>query len=86
MQQDRVVLKLKINCHYQIKLSSRKLYFIKVESSFESLVESFIKKGGRINKHYLHSWNTHKASIVYLKGWYGGKTVREAILKALSKS
>jgi hypothetical protein len=42
-----------------------------------------LKKGGRINKYYLQDNNQSKNTLVYLKGWFAGKNVREALNKAL---
>jgi len=42
-----------------------------------------LKKEGHIDKYYLQGWNKNKHTIVYLNGWFGGKNLREAILKAL---
>jgi hypothetical protein len=43
-----------------------------------------IKKGGRIDKYYLRDWNKNKTTLVYLNGWFKGKNIREAIMKALT--
>jgi hypothetical protein len=42
-----------------------------------------LKKEGSIDKYYLQEWNKNKHTVVYLNGWFGGKNLREAILKAL---
>jgi hypothetical protein len=47
-------------------------------------VGKFLAKGGRIDEYYLKSWNKNKHAIVHLKGWFGGKNIREAITKALA--
>jgi len=47
------------------------------------LVDKFLKRGGRIDKYYLQSWNRNKKALVYLNGWFGGKNIREALIKAL---
>jgi len=47
-------------------------------------VGKFLARGGRIDKYYLQSWNKNKHAIVHLKGWFGGKNIREAISKALA--
>jgi hypothetical protein len=52
--------------------------------SLDQLVGKFLKKGGKVNKFYLQSWNKNKRSLVYLNGWFSGKNIREAIMKALS--
>jgi hypothetical protein len=44
----------------------------------------FTKKGGRINKYYLQDWNKNKHTLIYLNGWFGGKNIREALIKALA--
>jgi hypothetical protein len=48
------------------------------------LVTALKQKGGRIDKYYLQDWNKNKHAIVFLNGWFGGKNIREAIIKALS--
>jgi hypothetical protein len=52
--------------------------------SIQELVKTLRVKGGRINKYYLQDWNKNKHAIVFLHGWFGGKNIREAIMKALS--
>lgn len=58
--------------------------FINTQVTIEELVGKFLDKGGRIDNYYLKSWNKNKHAIVYLKGWFGGKNIREAISKALA--
>jgi hypothetical protein len=41
------------------------------------------KKGGHVDKYYLREWNKNKHAIVFLNGWFSGKNIREALLKAL---
>jgi hypothetical protein len=48
------------------------------------LISIFLKKGGRIDKYYLQEWNRNKHTLIYLKGWFGGKNIREALTKALA--
>ncbi|KKR70999.1 MAG: hypothetical protein UU12_C0011G0019, partial [Candidatus Woesebacteria bacterium GW2011_GWA2_40_7b] len=50
----------------------------------QELVNLLRGKGGRINKYYLQDWNKNKHAIVFLNGWFGGKNIREALLKALT--
>jgi hypothetical protein len=52
--------------------------------SLKELVSLLRVKGGKINKYYLQDWNKNKHATVYLAGWFGGKNIREALLKALS--
>ena len=54
--------------------------------SLEKLVDSFVKKGGRINKYYLRSTNQGKCALVHLNGWHSGQNIRVAILKALDRN
>ena len=56
---------------------------INTNSSFNQLVESFVKKGGRIDRFYLRDTNRNKRAVVHLNGWFGGKNIKEALLKAL---
>ena len=57
--------------------------FIYTKFSTDELMALFLEKGGRINKHYLRDWNRNKRTIVYLNGWYSGKNIKEALVKAL---
>jgi len=41
------------------------------------------KKGGHVNKYYLREANKNKHALVFLKSWFAGKNIREALLKAL---
>jgi hypothetical protein len=50
----------------------------------EELMSFFLKKGGHIDKYYLQKSNKNKKTLVYLKGWFSGKNIREALLKALA--
>jgi hypothetical protein len=52
--------------------------------SLNKLVATLRLKGGRIDKYYLQEWNKNKHAIVFLNGWFGGKNIREAIIKALA--
>jgi len=45
-----------------------------------------LARGGKIDKYYLRDWNRNKKTLVYLNGWFGGKTIREAIIKALGST
>lgn len=56
---------------------------INTNSSFNELVETFTKKGGKIDRFYLREPNRNKRAVVHLNGWFGGKNIREALLKAL---
>ena len=48
------------------------------------LVALLIKKGGHVNKYYLQESNKNKHAVVFLKGWFSGKNIREALTKALT--
>jgi hypothetical protein len=48
------------------------------------LIKIFLKKGGRINKYYLLESNKNKHAIVFLKDWFAGKNIREALLRAMA--
>jgi len=50
----------------------------------DELIQTFLKRGGRIDKYYLRDWNRNKHATVYLGGWFGGKNIREALTKALT--
>jgi len=47
-------------------------------------VAIFLKRGGRIDNYYLRGSNKNKHTTIYLNGWFGGKNMREALLKALA--
>jgi len=47
-------------------------------------VALLLKKGGRVDRSYLRKSNMNKHALVWLKGWFGGKNIREALNKALS--
>jgi len=49
----------------------------------DNLIVTFFGKGGRINEFYLRKKGKNP-SLVYLNGWFSGKNIREAILKALT--
>ena len=57
--------------------------FINTKFSVEQLIAIFLKRGGRIDNYYLQGSNKNKHTIIYLGGWFGGKNMREALLKAL---
>jgi len=53
------------------------------KDTIDNLIATFLEKGGRINKFYLR--NRKKGpSLVYLNGWYRGRNIREAVLRALA--
>jgi hypothetical protein len=56
------------------------------DSSLSELVDTFLQKGGRIDKYYLRDINRGKRSLVYLHGWFSGQNIRAAILKAFGKT
>jgi len=55
-----------------------------IKPSTDELISIFLKKGGRIDKYYLQRWNRNKHTILYLNGWFGGKNIHEALLRALA--
>ena len=57
---------------------------IDTKSPLDELVKIFKKRGGRVDKYYLWDWNKNKHAIVFLNGWFSGKNIREAIIKALT--
>jgi hypothetical protein len=48
------------------------------------LAKILVQKGGHVNKYYLKELNKNKHAIVFLKTWFSGKNIKEAILKALA--
>lgn len=48
------------------------------------MVQTLLQQGGRVDKFYLHDWNKNKSALVYLNGWFKGKNIREALVKALN--
>ncbi len=59
-------------------------WLINTNLSITELIASLIQKGGRIDKYYLREWNKNKTTLVYLDGWFKGKNIREALVKALT--
>ena len=57
---------------------------INTNTSVDKLVETFLKRGGHVNKYYLRDLNKNKHAVVFLKNWFGGKNIREALTKALA--
>lgn len=55
------------------------------EKTLDELIDSFLEKGGKIDKYYLRNTNRGKRTLVYLKGWFSGANIRTAIMKALGK-
>jgi hypothetical protein len=51
----------------------------------QKLVEDFLKRGGTIDKSYLHDLSRGRPALVYMKGWFGGRNLRVAINKAISE-
>jgi len=49
----------------------------------DNLIIAFFKGGGRINEFYLKK-KRKNPSLVYLNGWFRGRNIREAILRALA--
>jgi hypothetical protein len=53
------------------------------KETVDNLIEIFFNKGGHINKFYLKK-KKRNPTLVYLNGWFRGRNIREAILKALA--
>jgi len=51
--------------------------------TLHNLVTTLLKRGGHVNKYYLSDLNKNKHAVVFLKGWFGGRNIREALTKAL---
>jgi len=49
------------------------------------LLDTFLRKGGRVDKYYLRETNRGKRTLVYLNGWFSGQNIRSAILKAFER-
>jgi hypothetical protein len=47
-------------------------------------VAALLLRGGRVDKYYLQGWNKNKHALVFLNGWFSGKNIREALVKALA--
>ena len=56
-----------------------------MDSPINKLIDSFLLKGGRIDRYYLRETNRGKRSLVYLNGWFSGQNIKAAILKAFGK-
>lgn len=57
---------------------------METQPTINELLETFLKKGGHIDKYYLRDLNKSKHTVLFLKDWFGGKNIREALLKALA--
>jgi len=57
---------------------------INKNSSVSELVKVLLKNGGHVDKYYLLEWNKNKHAVVFFKEWFGGKNIREALMKALT--
>jgi hypothetical protein len=55
------------------------------ETSINELIESFLQKGGKIDRYYLRDINRSKRTLVHLNGWFSGQNIRTAIMKAFNK-
>ncbi|OGM15924.1 hypothetical protein A2V56_04885 [Candidatus Woesebacteria bacterium RBG_19FT_COMBO_42_9] len=55
------------------------------DSPVAKLIDTFLQRGGRIDKYYLRGTNQSKRSLVYLHGWFSGQNIKSAILKAFGK-
>jgi len=55
------------------------------DSPINRLIDSFLLKGGHIDRYYLRETNRGKRSLVYLNGWFSGQNIKAAILKAFGK-
>jgi hypothetical protein len=53
------------------------------QDTTDHLITTFLEKGGRIDKFYLQK-KKKNPSLVYLNGWFRGRNIREAILRALA--
>lgn len=49
----------------------------------DNLIDTFLEKGGRIDKFYLQK-KKRNPTLVYLNGWFRGRNIREAVLRALA--
>lgn len=48
------------------------------------MIDSFLEKGGKINKIYLKNPSKGPVLVLYKRRWYRGKNIREAIPRALA--
>jgi hypothetical protein len=55
-----------------------------ISQTLEELLERFTKRGGTVNRFYLQTPARNRKSLVYLKGWYTGANIKDAIVKALA--
>lgn len=75
---------VRVPARQQIK-NIKRCYTLNIYTKFstDELMTLFLEKGGKINKHYLQEWHKNKRTVVYLNGWFSGKNVKEALIKAL---
>lgn len=55
-----------------------------MDPALDILVKRLREKGGHVDQYYLKATNKNKHAIVFLKRWFGGKNIREALTKALT--
>jgi len=48
------------------------------------MVAALLKRGGHVDNYYLQNWNKNKPAVVFLKGWFRGKNIRDALLRAFA--
>lgn len=54
-----------------------------IDKKTEISLAKFTKLGGKINDYYLRQDRPSRGVLVNLNGWFSGKTVNEAITKAI---
>ena len=54
------------------------------ETPLDELVDKLLKRGGHVNNYYLKDFNKNKPAVVFLKRWFSGKNIKQALMKALS--
>ncbi len=57
---------------------------VMVQETIQEIVSKFLARGGKINSYYLSGNARNKQTLVYLRGWFSGHNIREAISKAIS--
>ena len=59
------------------------IYNKNTKYTMDELIVTFFEKGGRINKFYLRK-RRNGPTLVYLNGWYRGRNISDAILRAFA--
>jgi|GEM_PF-3168237 len=54
------------------------------KTPIDSLANQLLNRGGHVSQYYLKENNKNKPAVVFLKRWFRGKNIHEALMRALS--